>query len=38
MTTAVQKGLAASRHVLDNGTVVVSKDALSRVVETLGGK
>ena len=25
MTTAVQKGLAASRHVLDNGTVVISK-------------
>lgn len=27
MTTAVQKGLAASRHVLDNGTVVLSKEA-----------
>jgi zinc protease len=27
MTTAVQKGLAASRHELDNGTVVISKDA-----------
>jgi zinc protease len=27
MTTAVQKGLAASRHVLDNGTVVISKEA-----------
>ena len=27
MTTAVQKGLAASRHVLGNGTVVISKEA-----------
>jgi zinc protease len=27
MTTAIQKGLAASRHVLDNGTVVISKEA-----------
>ncbi len=27
MTTAVQKGLAASRHVLDNGTVIISKTA-----------
>jgi zinc protease len=27
MTTAIQKGLAASRHVLDNGTVVISKAA-----------
>ena len=27
MTTAMQKGLAASRHVLDNGTVVISKEA-----------
>ena len=27
MTTAVEKGLAASRHVLDNGTVVISKEA-----------
>ena len=25
--TALQKGLAASRHVLDNGTVVISKEA-----------
>ncbi|HET9467830.1 MAG TPA: pitrilysin family protein [Vicinamibacterales bacterium] len=27
MTTAVAKGLAAARHVLDNGTVVISKSA-----------
>ena len=27
MTTALQKGLSASRHVLDNGTVVISKEA-----------
>ena len=27
MTTASQKGLAASRRVLDNGTVVISKEA-----------
>ncbi len=27
MTTAIQKGLAASRHALDNGTVVISKEA-----------
>jgi len=27
MTTAVQKGLAASRHVLDNGVTVISKQA-----------
>ncbi len=27
MTTAVQKGLAASRHTVDNGVVVISKQA-----------
>jgi zinc protease len=27
MTTALQKGLAATRHVLDNGAVIISKDA-----------
>ena len=27
MTTAVQKGLAASRHTVDNGLVVISKQA-----------
>lgn len=27
MTTALQKGLAASRHALDNGVVVISKEA-----------
>jgi zinc protease len=27
MTTAVQKGLAASRHAMDNGTVVIVKEA-----------
>lgn len=27
MTTAFQKGLAAARHVLDNGAVVISKEA-----------
>ena len=27
MTTAVAKGLAAARHVLDNGTVIISKSA-----------
>ena len=27
MTLAVQKGLAATRHVLDNGAVIISKDA-----------
>jgi zinc protease len=27
MTTVVQKGLAASRHVLDNGVVIVAKEA-----------
>jgi zinc protease len=27
MTTAVPKGLAAARHVLDNGTVIISKEA-----------
>ena len=27
MTTAVQRGLAASRHALDNGVVVISKQA-----------
>jgi zinc protease len=27
MTVALQKGLAATRHVLDNGVVIISKDA-----------
>src|SRR5687767_16012027 len=27
MTTAVPRGLAAARHVLENGTVIISKEA-----------
>jgi zinc protease len=27
MTTAIQKGLAAARHALDNGAVIISKEA-----------
>ena len=27
MTTAIQKGLAAARHVLDNGVAIISKEA-----------